>query len=189
MDELKKAAIAFQHLLDVQYKIILGKKGRLTSLLIGFEKADFFHLIGLQYLHDMPQLKKSREKIFDKIIAGELAQQHISNSVFYEDIAQRIKDFTSFESIMDSNELVFMYAHRKSSFSKINAKYLLKTVYRRRTNYIFVDEAANRERMFCKSFFFNDSNDYTQNQISMTLLYKEKIYLNGSREIQLNKLK
>lgn len=44
MDDLKAAALTFQSLLNIKYKIILGKKGRLTEFCIGFEKTDFFIL-------------------------------------------------------------------------------------------------------------------------------------------------
>ena len=188
MDKLKEAALLFQKLLGVKYKIILGKKGKLTEFYIDFNKEDFFHLIGLQYLKDLPQLKKNRAFIFDKILSDNIPENQISKSCFYTDIEQRISDFLLFEELLDSNETVFKYSFNRSSFSDIRAEYLLKTTYKIRTNYIFIDKRTNIDNKFCRSFFFNDKNNYCQNQVTMTLLYKEKIFANGSSVIQLNKL-
>lgn len=188
MDKLKEAALLFQKLLGVKYKIILGKKGKLTEFYIDFNKEDFFHLIGLQYLKDLPQLKKNRAFIFDKILSDNITENQISKSCFYTDIEQRISDFLLFEELLDSNETVFKYSFNRSSFSDIRAEYLLKTTYKIRTNYIFIDKRTNIDNKFCRSFFFNDKNNYCQNQVTMTLLYKEKIFANGSSVIQLNKL-
>lgn len=128
--------------------------------------------------------------IFDKIIDGEITAGDISKSHFYSDIEQRIKDFSLFEIILDSNELVFKYSKNRSSFSNINAEYLLKTLYDERTNYIFINSSNERESKLCVSFFFNDSNNYTENQVTMTMLYKEKIHIDsGLSDIQFNKLK
>lgn len=189
MDNLKSAALVFNGLLDVKYKIILGKRGKLTEFYIGFEKEDFFHLIGLQYLRDIPQLKKNRGIIFDKIISGEITEAFISKSPFYKDIQQRIIDFVLFEELLDSNELIFKYACNRATFSDIPAEYLLKTIYNYRTNYIFIDKSNDRTHKFCRSFFFNENNNYTQNQITTTLLYKEKIFANGNSIVQLDKIK
>lgn len=188
MDKLKEAALLFQKLLGVKYKIILGKKGKLTEFYIDFNKEDFFHLIGLQYLKDLPQLKKNRAFIFDKILSDNITENQISKSCFYTDIEQRISDFLLFEELLDSNETIFKYSFNRSSFSDIRAEYLLKTTYKIRTNYIFIDKRTNIDNKFCRSFFFNDKNNYCQNQVTMTLLYKEKIFANGSSVIQLNKL-
>lgn len=188
MDDLKLAALAFQRLLDVKYKIVLGKKGKLSEFCINFDKNDFFHLIGLQYLKDIPQLKTSRSRVFDLIIEEKITQQSIAKSAFYNKISQRIKDFTLLEAVLDSNNLIFKYSKKRSTFSEITAEYLLKTIYENRTNYIFIDNSNQRKYKFCRSFFFNDTNDYTSNQITMTLLYKEKIYSSGKSIIQLDKL-
>lgn len=188
MDSLKAAAFVFQILLDVKYKIILGKRCRLTEFYIDFEKEDFFHLIGLQYLRDIPQLKKNRGTIFDKIIAGEITETFVSKSSFYKDIEQRVIDFSLFEELLDSNELVFKYSFNRSTFSDIRAEYLMKTTYEERTNYIFIDKSDARTDKFCRSFFFNEENDYTQNHITMSLLYKEKIFADGKSIVQLDKL-
>lgn len=47
MDKLQKCAKAFENLLEIQYRIIIGRKGKTAELVIGFSKLDFHHLMGL----------------------------------------------------------------------------------------------------------------------------------------------
>ena len=53
MDKLLKCAKAFENLLDIQYRIIIGRKGKTVELVIGFSKLDFHHLMGLGKLKDL----------------------------------------------------------------------------------------------------------------------------------------
>lgn len=189
MGIIKEAALSFRKLLDVEYKIVLGKKGRLTEFSIDFEKGDFFHLVGLQYLKDIPQLKKNREQVFDDIISEKIKETDLIKSSFFPAIQERLIGFSDFESILDSNEIVFRYSKDKSGFSKIDSEYLLITLYNQKKSHIFLSSYPRRKNKFCKSFFFNDKNDYAKNQIKMTLLYKEKLYKSvGLSDVQFDKL-
>lgn len=66
---------SFISLLDTEYKLILGRKGEAVSLNITFDKKDCFHLMGLQYLTDRPELSRDRGKIFDEIKARVLTKE------------------------------------------------------------------------------------------------------------------
>ena len=46
MDKLQKCGKAFEKLLEIQYRIIIGRKGKTVELVIGFSKLDFHHLMG-----------------------------------------------------------------------------------------------------------------------------------------------
>ncbi|MFI3237447.1 MAG: PBECR4 domain-containing protein [Lachnospiraceae bacterium] len=52
MDKLLACATAFHSLLDVEYRIVLGRKNQLTELHIRFEAVHFHHLMGLGKLND-----------------------------------------------------------------------------------------------------------------------------------------
>ena len=41
MDKLLECTRAFEKLLDVQYRIIIGRKGKKVEIVIGFSKLDF----------------------------------------------------------------------------------------------------------------------------------------------------
>lgn len=70
MDKLQKCAKAFENLLEIQYRIIIGRKGKTTELVIGFSKLDFHHLMGLGKLKDLRIAKQNRGSVFDEIITG-----------------------------------------------------------------------------------------------------------------------
>ena len=59
-------------MLDIKYYLILGRKGRQVHLIVKFNKNDCFHLMGLQYLKDRPQLKRDRGKIFSSFYQKDL---------------------------------------------------------------------------------------------------------------------
>ena len=70
MDKLQKCAKAFENLLEIQYRIIIGRKGKTAELVIGFSKLDFHHLMGLGKLKDLRIAKQNRGSVFDEIITG-----------------------------------------------------------------------------------------------------------------------
>lgn len=61
---------AFIPLLSTEYELVLGRKGVAVTLRILFDKKDCFHLMGLQYLVDRPELSRDRGKVFDEIADG-----------------------------------------------------------------------------------------------------------------------
>ena len=68
--KLQKCAKAFENLLEIQYRIIIGRKGKTAELVIGFSKLDFHHLMGLGKLKDLRIAKQNRGSVFDEIITG-----------------------------------------------------------------------------------------------------------------------
>lgn len=67
MHDIYDCIDSFTSLLDTQYHLILGRKGVLVKLNISFDKKDCFHLMGLQYLKDRPELNRDRGLVFDEI--------------------------------------------------------------------------------------------------------------------------
>ena len=67
MNNIYDCIDSFTSLLDTEYHLILGRKSISLSLTISFNKKDCFHLMGLQYLKDKPNLSRDRSEIFDKI--------------------------------------------------------------------------------------------------------------------------
>lgn len=63
---------AFIPLLSTEYELVLGRKGVAVTLRILFDKKDCFHLMGLQYLVDRPELSRDRGKVFDEIADGKM---------------------------------------------------------------------------------------------------------------------
>lgn len=84
MDKLQERAFSFKKLIDREYKIILGRKGEKTELVIDFEKTDFPHLIGLHKLTDVLNGNIATEKLFDDCLTGKVSYATISKSEFFQ---------------------------------------------------------------------------------------------------------
>ncbi|AWK50556.1 hypothetical protein DIC82_05675 [Clostridium beijerinckii] len=191
MDKLKECAIAFQNLLDKQYKIILARRGKETEFVLTFDKTDFYHLIGLQKLKDLAYLKKDRAKIFDEIMEDNITYEMISKSPFFEaneekkqfGIKKRIYYFINIEKILDSNNLAFKFNKSKNAWSLIDSEYIFENLDYDKEIYVFIDSRSQNGDKFCRSFFPREEISYTKNQTKMTLIYKEKINLTLSESI------
>ena len=174
MDKLIDCVIAFEKLLDIQYHIIVGRKGKATELCIGFSKLDFHHLLGLGKLKDLRVATRNRGLVFDEILAGKITYETISKSRYLHLIENRFQPLTHIETLFDDNRLVFRYNMKLNQFSLIEADYLLSTPYEENDIYIFLARQNSIERYFCRSFFPKEHKDYTKGQAIYTMLYKKK---------------
>lgn len=180
---------AFLPLLHTRYEIILGRKEVATNLKITFDKKDCFHLIGLQYLIDRPELNRDREKVFDEIATGIIPTNKLVSSDYYYKIEERIHYLPLLETILDSNDTIFKYNKKSNIYSMIDADYLMKNNIENRNMFLFLSKNVD-DTYFFRSFFPENKRDYTKNQASWTLLFKKKVNTETKNEIILyNKLK
>ena len=73
---------AFIPLLSTEYELVLGRKGVSVTLRISFDKKDCFHLMGLKYLVDRPELSRDRGRVFDEIADGTITIEKFAISFF-----------------------------------------------------------------------------------------------------------
>ncbi len=177
MDHLQSCAKAFEHLLDFQYHIIIGRKGKSVELNILFDPTEFHHLVGLHKLHDLRIARENRDKVFQQILTGNISINDLKKSQYFPNIQKRIEPFIQIENFLDSNKLIFRYNQKLQTFSLIEAEYLLSTPYENTDIYIFLDRQKEPGHFFCRSFFQKEEKDYTKGQAIYTLLKKEKINL------------
>ena len=173
MRNIKDCINAFLPLLNTEYEIILGRKGTAVKLKIKFDKKDCFHLIGLQYLKDRPELNRDRGKIFDELATGIIPLSKLETSDFYWKIVDRIHFLPLLEDMLDSNDTIFKYNKKANIYSMIDADYLMKNNIENKNIFLFLSHKKD-ETYFCRSFFPENKMDYTKNQASWTLLYKKK---------------
>ncbi len=173
---------AFGKLLDKEYHLVLGRKNVVVSLHISFDKKECFHLMGLQYLTDRPELVHDRGKIFDAIREHKITPEQIQSSDLYYKIADRVDMLPLLESMLDSNDTIFKYNRKLNAYSLIKANYIMKNVTEGQILFLFLAEKGEEGRYFCRSFFPQDKMDYTKNQASWTLLYKKKVTLSTRKE-------
>lgn len=73
MDKLADCALAFEKILDVQYRMIVARKGKATELLVGFAIQDFHHLMGLGKLKDLRLATMNRGIVFKEILKQKIS--------------------------------------------------------------------------------------------------------------------
>ena len=162
MDKLQKCAKAFEKLLEIQYRIIIGRKGKTAELVIGFSKLDFHHLMGLGKLKDLRIAKQNRGSVFDEIIIGSTTYETLAKSRYLPQIENRFEPLALIEQLLDDNRLVFRYNAKLNQFSLIEADYLLSTPLENSDIYIFIAEHKDTGKYFCRSFFPKEKKDYTK---------------------------
>ena len=155
---------------STEYEIVLGRKNVAVKLIITFDKKDCFHLMGLQYLTDRPELRRDRGKIFDEIQNGIIKRENIESSDFYHKIQDRVHFLPLLEKMLDSNDTVFKYNKKANVYSMIKADYLMKNHMEGKNLFLFLSNARD-DSYFCRSFFPEEKMNYTKNQASWTLLY------------------
>lgn len=125
MDKLLECTRAFEKLLDTQYQIIIGRKGKTVEIIIGFSRLDFHHLMGLGKLKDLRIAKQNREAVFNEILRGIITYGGITESRYLGLLQNRFEPLMSMEQLLDDNRLVFRYNTKLNQFSLIEADYLL----------------------------------------------------------------
>lgn len=181
MRDIKDCVNAFLPLLNTEYEIVLGRKGVAVTLRIAFNKKDCFHLMGLQYLIDRPEINRDRGKVFDEIVAGKITTKQVESSDFYKKIEERVNFLPLLEKLLDSNDTIFKYNKRANMYSMIEAEYLMKNNMEERNLYLFLSYGKD-DKYFCRSFFPEEKNDYTKNQASWTMLSKKKYNMGTGEE-------
>ena len=168
--------MSFEALLNYEYHFIIGRKGQLKEFYLSFDRSDFHHLIGLHKLRDIAQIQQGmRGKIFDKILRGEISEELIKKSSYYEQMESRIVPLTSLEEMLDGNNLIFRYNEKIQKFSLIKAEYLLEGKADSIPVFLFLGARNNDEKeQMCRTFFRVGNKDYTIGQPQYTLLRKEK---------------
>ena len=175
MDILNRSANNFSRLLDVEYIITIGRKGKLLEIKLNFDKADFHHLAGLHKLKDIEKLRSGmRERIFDNILNGGISQEDIEKSAFYGEIKDRLHALEQMEEFLDRPNLYFRYDPNKNNFSIIAAEFVIQGEVDNSKGFLFVDKRTDDGSHFCRSFFSRDDTRYTQSLPKFTLLRKEK---------------
>ena len=190
MDKLQIRAAAFRRLMDYEYIIKLGRKGRIIEFTLNFETSDFFHLIGLHKLTDVINRRLPTAQTFYDCLRGNITYEQLSRSIFFKDLGNRFEYFDRLEEMLDSNDTVFKCnTSTLRKFSRITADFELKNVYEALTFYLFTDKRSYSEKQFCKSFINSETVDYTYGQTKLTLLYKEKVNIKtNERYIQYDRL-
>lgn len=176
---LRRAAEAWQSLVETEYEIIAGRKGKTYIIKLEFDCADFPHLAGMQYARDVDfGLNESEyygEKLVKVLLNGKLDGCKIEKSRRWPKIRGRLKAIINLQNTLDTEfELANFDPGKVRTGSKIDAEYVIKNLDSGETYFVFVDE-DDAHRQYCKSAFAQENVDYMCNQARLVVLKVTKI--------------
>ena len=189
MDRLRESAKAFQKLLNKEYHVKIGFKGKKTvDFVLQFDPADFKHLTGIQHLYDLKIYKKTSEDVFYDSLNGNLKETDLHYSIHFDGIQERLENLKNLEKYLDSNMIFFKWENK---YKDIRADYMLKEdIPQENRAYIFVKE---KQSLFSSSkspkkiqideikkentisFFLTKSREYDNHATKFTLLKNVKV--------------
>lgn len=182
-DILYNAAIAYQKLENVIYRIVIGRKRISYVLNIYFPAEAFFHLSGLQHLTDITFPSRNKERIYKEILNKRIGINLLQKSVFYDEyfIQERLSNFCHIEEMLDSNAVTYLInKNNYARYTNIRADYLCERKFLEEILYLFIVrelKESKDEKCRCCSFFKKHGNksDYTTGTSKTTTLLIEKI--------------
>ena len=118
MDFLLSAALAYKKLMNKTYSAKAGKQGKLLQFDFYFAPLHFYHLIGFQYLDDLPQLKgngNDKALTLKKILSGDITMETIIKSSHFSEIRDRVIWFHKIDHLVTRlynirNKSVYKYS-------------------------------------------------------------------------------
>lgn len=192
-DILYEAAIEYQKLKGIKYRIVIGRKGQAYNIMLHFPPESFFHLAGLQHLEDITFPSKNKERIYKEILKKKLTIDDINTSVFYEEsyVEERLNDFKFLKDMIETNSFYYkINMKRYIQYTNIKADYLCENKQEADIIYLFlVMEKINPKfENECKgcSLFTKHSYDYSNGTSKTTTLLIEKIEDDVCQEIYRN---
>ena len=126
-DILYDAAVEYQKLRGVIYKIVIGRKNQSYDINLHFPPESFFHLAGLQHLKDITFPSTNKERIYKEILSKNFTIDDINTSVFYDKwfVEERLSDFKFLQDMIESNSFYYkINARRYIQYTDIKADYL-----------------------------------------------------------------
>lgn len=149
MDIIQESARNFKSLTETTtytFHISLNKK--ITVFEINFEKRDFHHAVGLQYLNDIvipKNTKKTIEWILDE--DNPVTDDYLAQDSNYKgrpnqerDVELRISEFRFLEEYLDTDNWVYLYSPKDSPYknSIIPCDYIIKSHSKIRNQTVFI---------------------------------------------------
>lgn len=175
MDDIQSAALAIEQLKNCVYEITLGRKGKLTRIILAFTEDDLHHLAGLHKLVDIEQIRSGkRSRIYESILSGTITGDFLKKSARYHEIEARIQALVYLEDMLDGDQLYFKYDPRKKAFSRIEADYLVSGKANNTPVYLFLGSRSD-DTYYCRSFFPQERVDYAEvNEARFSNIFIEK---------------
>ncbi|MEG2814239.1 MAG: PBECR4 domain-containing protein, partial [Oscillospiraceae bacterium] len=98
MDILKESATKFCELLQKEYELTLGRKGKSIQIKIVFNEEDFKHLSGIHKLKDLDISQTKASQVFKKALNNNLKENDLMKSIYYDEIKDRLENLKNLET-------------------------------------------------------------------------------------------
>lgn len=197
-----EAAVEFQRLMNYEYMLVFGYKGKSAEIPLRFDKYNFYHLCGLHKLVDIFDSNQNQGEVFQNIMRGIITDNYLSKSKHYiekgvEDRINRVADLANLlnQKLCQSREAeVYKYNRNANPESTINGDFLIKcTAQDKRTVYLILrEDSSNQGKYFGLSVFSRDLSDKKQRDFAAghtpnTLLYVSKTPLTADKQLDKEK--
>lgn len=179
-DYLLQSALVYAALMNVQYRLVLGKKNREYTITLSFPADGYHHLAGFQYARGIMALRNKQEAL-NNIRNGTVTSELLITAGCYTDIEKRCKAICWIPDLMRENRFVFHYNGRGPIGSRINAKYVLTYDADEGMTHFFIN--GDDALLAPASIFIAEPDHYTRNCPRMTTL--EIIQIEDGQETQL----
>lgn len=170
MATIQDCAILYKSLLNKKYIFTLEGDIKFT---LEFSPNYFYHLLGLEKLSDIVQLKrKSPGRIFKEICKGTISDKILHKSNHYHLVDDRIQYFDNLPSLLcfdKSNKIILDFDINKLTFkSKLtNTEYIL---YKGSpTKYIHLT-IGKKETLYPETFIVENGSTYVSGQTMYDIL-------------------
>ncbi len=185
------AAKEFERLLNIEYCFTVRRKSTDEPQVVHlrFDKCDFHHLCGLQYLQRNERVRtEARDRVFEKICSKKYSDQMFERDPSYSEITSRIELLTSLMQFLESDNII-LRRNRNSplQFSKIDADFVIS------------HRGIEHSVLFVKSFDGSDvyhpcscfkrslkDRDITQGDIKLHIIKKERVNLDTNERVILS---
>lgn len=190
LQSLYNAADRFSRLVNIEYDLVIARKGEAKHIKLHFKDEHFYHLCGLQHFSGNSYFRTTaKQKVYTDILTRCINNDIFNDCLIYTSAKERICCVSYLEEYLDSNNLIFRWDQRQKAFSKIRAEILINNVEHILPCYLFLDKES--DCYFCKSIFPSTNDplgEYTKGLSKFTLLYKRKNYIDtGVQLVQYDK--
>lgn len=202
MGTIYDAAVKFQELMEFEYNIVLGYRGKSVEVPIRFDENDFHHLCGLHKLTDLQYISSAKNKpaLFKEILDKKITDSVLKQSSYYlsDEVYDRINRVnelpTLLNSLSDKTTSLYKFNKNANSGSNIPGNYLIrgqtndqKTVY-----FVLLNDSVDPNKYFGISIFSRDLSDKKQRDFAdghtpNTLLYVSKTPLTADKQLDKEK--
>lgn len=193
MDNILSALSNYKNLLNYNYNFVIAYSKQTDNVKLTFEKKDFYHLVGFQYLTDI-DIPKNEKQLFEKIDSLRISDEYLGKSIFYTkvnsshaNVKERIEGFKDVDRFIENKNIVCKYIKNKNPSSVIEADYLIKSTIYNRTAYMFLRKRNKRDDYCMCSFFMQPKSDY-YGQKAYWLYKAKECILDSSIEILLDRI-